>query len=47
MTYDELWDDHIFQEEHEFERGLLLLLLLLLLLSLPLLLSSLLSFTVQ
>ena len=46
MTYDELWDDHIFQEEHEFERGLLLLLLLLLL-SLPLLLSSLLSFTAQ
>ena len=46
MTYDELWDDRIFQEEHEFERGLLLLLLLLLL-SLPLLLSSLLSFTAQ
>ena len=46
MTYDELWDDHIFREEHEFERGLLLLLLLLLL-SLPLLLSSLLSFTAQ
>ena len=45
MTYDELWDDRIFQEEHEFERGLLLLLLLLL--SLPLLLSSLLSFTAQ
>ena len=44
MTYDELWDDHIFQEEHEFERGLLLLLLSL---SLPLLLSSLLSFTAQ
>ena len=44
MTYDELWDDRIFQEEHEFERGLLLLLLLLLL---PLLLSSLLSFTAQ
>ena len=43
MTYDELWDDRIFQEEHEFERGLLLLLLLLL----PLLLSSLLSFTAQ
>ena len=43
MTY-ELWDDRIFQEEHEFERGLLLLLLLLLL---PLLLSSLLSFTAQ
>ena len=41
MTY-ELWDDRIFQEEHEFERGLLLLLLLL-----PLLLSSLLSFTAQ
>ena len=46
MTYDELWDDHIFREEHEFERGLLLLLILLLL-SLPLLLSSLLSYTAQ
>ena len=46
MTYYELWDDHIFRQEHEFERGLLLLLLLLLL-SLPLLLSSLLSFTAQ